>query len=131
MKRWRLLCFTGLLWVGMGACYAVQAAASSVKETDSFLSYVRPEPSPTFEIVRDTGEKKGEYPIFERIDDPKAEHLFRDSFMTESVRLFFLAQNLVNHQKGALLQVEHPRSGIPAYLLLSEREGGFGTDPRL
>ncbi|WP_084159590.1 ComEA family DNA-binding protein [Paenibacillus ehimensis] len=125
MKRWRLLCFTGLLWVGMGACYAVQAAASSVKETDSFLSYVRPEPSPTFEIVRDTGEKKGEYPIFERIDDPKAEHLFRDSFMTESVRLFFLAQNLVNHQKGALLQVEHPRSGIPAYLLLSEREGGF------
>ncbi|KPV59938.1 hypothetical protein QJ48_08385, partial [Paenibacillus sp. A3] len=95
MKRWKLLCFTGLLWMGMCACDAAQAAASSVKETDSFLSYVRPDPSQPFRIVRDTGEKKGEYPIFEHTDDPKTEHLFRDSFMAESVRLFFLAQNLV------------------------------------
>lgn len=125
MKRWKLLCFTGLLWMGMCACDAAQAAASSVKESDSFLSYVRPDPSPPFRIVRDTGEKKGEYPIFEYTDDPKTEHLFRDSFMAESVRLFFLAQNLVNRPKETQAQTELRQASHPAYLLLSEREGGF------
>jgi hypothetical protein len=74
-------------------------------------------------ILQPTGEKKNKVPILEVFSkDTKNKNivtsLFSNSFMRNSVKLYFLVQNyLIN--KGDLYNHE------PAYLLLSNEQGGF------
>lgn len=74
-------------------------------------------------ILKPTGEKKNNVPIYEIFSEDAenkkiVEELFQTSFMRNSVRLYFLMQNyLINI--GILEKQE------PAYLLLSNNQGGF------
>jgi hypothetical protein len=74
-------------------------------------------------ILKPTDKKKNNVPIYEIFSEEAenkkiVEELFQTSFMRNSVRLYFLAQNyLIN--SGILEKQE------PAYLLLSYNQGGF------
>lgn len=110
-----------LLCSGFVQAYAPDWQTKPGIRGDEYLIY--PKESPRFVILEPTGEKKNQLPvleIFREVNDSKriVEDLFRTSFMRESVKLYFLAQNyLIN--LGVLDKHE------PAYLLLSSEQGGF------
>ena len=82
-----------------------------------------PKKVPRFLILKPTDEKKDNLPVLEIFSEEAenkktVEHLFENSFIKESVKLYFLVQNYLINQ-GILKNHE------PAYLLLSSEQGGF------
>jgi hypothetical protein len=92
-------------------------------ETIGYENLICPKEIPRFLILKLTGEKKDGLPVLEIFsedaENKKAvEHLFENSFMKESVILYFLAQNYLINQGIS-------KNHEPAYLLLSNEQGGF------
>ena len=82
-----------------------------------------PETIKRFVILRPSGELKDSIPVLEIFSEDAGnkkvvENLFENSFMKETVKLYFLVQNYL-YNKGILTEFE------PAYLLLSNQQGGF------
>jgi len=78
---------------------------------------------PRFLILKPTGEKKGDIPVLEIFSEDAenkkvVDYLFENSFMNEMVKLYFLVQNYLINQGIS-------KNHEPAYLLLSNEQGGF------
>ncbi|USG64074.1 helix-hairpin-helix domain-containing protein [Brevibacillus ruminantium] len=105
------------------ACSLVKPARAA-PNGDLFERYVMPAESDSQLILQSvSGEYVDRYPVAEAFPDDatdkaETEALYRGSFMRESVKLYHLAQNYLKNQKSSH-QFE------PAYLLLSDRIGGF------
>lgn len=115
-----LLClFVSLLSLGMGSAIVADDPSQGL----SYDEVIYPKGLQKFVILKPTGITKNGISVLEVFSGDAqnkkiVEELFEKSFMKESVKLYFLVQNyLINH--GTLKAYE------PAYLLLSNEQGGF------
>ena len=92
-------------------------------ENPSSEEYIFPQGIQRYVILKPTGEKKEDLPVLEPFtedtENKKAvEALFENSFMKQDVKLYFLVQNYLINQG---IWEKHE----PAYLLVSNEQGGF------
>lgn len=114
-----------IVLLGLMTLFLTQSCvAANIGSGEFFAKQVMPLNQPHYAILQQSGEYAQDgAPVLEPYTkDPKiheqVSELFEHSFMKQSIYLYYLAQNYVSHREE-LNEIK------PAYLLLSEKDGGF------